>query len=56
MTVLIFGARGKTGRLVVELALDRGHKVSVLMRDPGKVSESVRVIVGDATDRQDVFK
>ena len=56
MKVLIFGASGKTGSLVVDLALARGHEVTVLVRDPAKVNESVRVIVGDATDRQDVFK
>jgi putative NADH-flavin reductase len=35
---LVFGATGRTGRHFVSLALDRGHKVRALVRNPEKVS------------------
>jgi putative NADH-flavin reductase len=50
MKVLVFGASGKTGGLVVERALAMGHEVSVLVRDASKFSVAgVNVIAGDAT-------
>jgi uncharacterized protein YbjT (DUF2867 family) len=56
MKVLVFGASGKTGGLVVERALAKGHEVSVLVRDAGKFTVAgVRVIAGDATKRGDVL-
>jgi putative NADH-flavin reductase len=57
MKILVFGASGKTGSLVVERALAKGYDVTVLIRDASKVKrENVRVLVGDATNREDVFK
>ncbi|MFI9505761.1 NAD(P)-dependent oxidoreductase [Nocardia sp. NPDC052566] len=36
MTALaVLGATGRTGRLVVEQALDRGHRVTAIVRGPG---------------------
>lgn len=50
----IVGATGRTGRYAVAAALQRGHDVAVLVRDPAKVSGDmagrVRVVVGDSTD------
>ena len=37
MKVVIFGASGKTGRVVVERALAEGHEVTVLVRDASKI-------------------
>jgi uncharacterized protein YbjT (DUF2867 family) len=37
MIIAVFGATGDTGRLVVEYALQEGHKVQVLARDPKKL-------------------
>ena len=37
-TFLVLGATGRTGRHFVLLALAKGHKVKVLVRDPGKLS------------------
>jgi len=55
MKVLVFGASGKTGGLVVERALAKGHAVTVLVRDPKKFMQAgVRVVVGDATKAEDV--
>jgi putative NADH-flavin reductase len=56
MRVLIFGATGKTGSLVVERALAKGHKVTVVVRDANKFKkEGVRVLVGDATKLDNVL-
>lgn len=54
MNLAVIGATGRTGIEVVRTALERGHQVSVLVRDPAKlpgdVHDRVRVVVGDATD------
>ncbi len=50
MRLLIVGASGRTGRLLVELALARGHEVTALVRDPARFSAArpgLRVLVGD---------
>ena len=57
MKVLVLGASGKTGALVVERALAKGHQVTVLVRDPTKLTGSgYRVIAGDATVPGDVLR
>ena len=52
MRVTVFGASGRTGRLVVAEALARGAEVTAAVRDPAKASfdERVDVAVGDARD------
>jgi len=56
MNVLVFGATGKTGTLVVERALAQGHALTVLVRDPLKFKiPNVRVITGNATNPSDVL-
>lgn len=37
-TFLVFGATGGTGRHFVKLALDQGHSVKALVRNPAKLS------------------
>jgi len=57
MNLVILGATGGTGRLVVEQALAAGHTVAALVRSPEKLTSSnsrLRVIPGRATDAQDV--
>ncbi|MBB5637103.1 putative NADH-flavin reductase [Pedobacter cryoconitis] len=55
MKVLVFGANGKTGRLVVDRAIASGHEVTVLVRHASlSFPASVRVIVGDALKIMDV--
>jgi putative NADH-flavin reductase len=50
MKVLVLGASGKTGTLVVERALANGHQVTVLVRDSTKLTgNGYHVITGDAT-------
>jgi uncharacterized protein YbjT (DUF2867 family) len=56
MNVLIFGGTGKTGGLVVERALAKGHTVTVLVRNPFKFkTPDVRVRSGNATNPSDVL-
>ena len=51
MRLLVFGANGATGRLVVDEALAAGHRVSAFVRRVGApFPGDVRVIQGDATD------
>jgi putative NADH-flavin reductase len=50
--LLVVGASGRTGRLVVEQALGHGHEVTAFVRDPARLTmshERLRVVVGDAT-------
>ena len=57
MKIALFGATGRTGRVVMELALSAGHEVTVLARDPRKLRQpqkGLRVIEGDARRGSDV--
>ena len=52
MTVLVVGATGSIGRLVVEEALRQGHSVRALVRTPDKARKLPReaqVVLGDVT-------
>jgi putative NADH-flavin reductase len=54
---LIFGATGGTGKQLVEQALERSHRVTAFVRDPGRLALStpaLRVITGDVMSAQDV--
>lgn len=53
MRILVLGASGGIGRLVVEQALGHGHDVTAFVRDPSRLDvkhERLTVFVGDATD------
>jgi putative NADH-flavin reductase len=53
MNVVVFGASGRTGRLVVEQALAKRHAVTAFVRSAAAFVEqppSLRVVVGDALD------
>ena len=58
MNVLVIGAAGKTGSLVVERAVAAGHVVSAFVRNTATYlpPANVRVILGDATDQASVDK
>lgn len=49
MKIAILGASGKTGRVLVSQALQAGHSVSALVRDPARagLDTRVRVVAGD---------
>ena len=52
MTVLVVGATGSIGKLVVEEALREGHAVRALVRNSGKARQlppEAQVVVGDVT-------
>jgi uncharacterized protein YbjT (DUF2867 family) len=51
--LVVFGATGRVGSVVVERALARGHDVTAFVRAPerlGPVADLVAVIIGDAVD------
>jgi putative NADH-flavin reductase len=52
--VLILGATGGTGRLIVSEALVRGFEVTALVRSPSKASDltGAKLAVGDARDEK----
>jgi uncharacterized protein YbjT (DUF2867 family) len=57
MTILVLGATGDTGQLVVQQGLAGGQKIRALVRSPDKLTVSdpgLEVMTGQATDAQDV--
>ncbi len=51
MKILVFGAAGKTGMAVLELAVAGGHEVTAFVRKAEEYKgPNVRVVEGDATD------
>jgi putative NADH-flavin reductase len=53
LNILVLGASGRTGRLVVEQALAAGHTVTAFARDPSKLrlsGENLNIANGDARD------
>ena len=57
MKVLIIGATGGTGRILLEKALDQGHEVTALVRNPSTVAPRdyrPRVLRGNALDPDEV--
>lgn len=53
MKICVFGATGKTGRLVVEQALAAGHEVTASARNPADVTArhaALRVVQGNTDD------
>ena len=57
MKIALFGATGKTGRLVLDRFLSQGHVVTVLVRTPAKLDiqhPNLHVHKGDALIAEDV--
>lgn len=53
MRLLIAGAAGRTGRILVRLALEHGHEVTALVHDPARTlpaHERLAVVAGEADD------
>lgn len=53
MDVLVIGATGRTGRLLAQSALERGHHVTALVRAPerlGPLADRLHVLHGDVLD------
>ena len=59
-TIAVFGGTGKVGAHFIQLALDAGYNLQVLVRNQSKFNhsdhENVDMIVGDATNMDDVEK
>ncbi len=59
MTILVVGASGATGRLLVQQLLSRGHQVRVVVRSPDKLRDTIKnddnlsVIVASVLDLSD---
>lgn len=54
MKIAVFGATGIVGRAVVNEALKKGHEVTVLTRDAGKITtryEHLHVVEGNVADK-----
>ncbi|MET0726587.1 MAG: SDR family oxidoreductase [Leifsonia sp.] len=57
MDIVIFGANGPTGRLLVEQALTAGHRATAVTRDPARFplhGASLRVVAADVHDAKAV--
>jgi putative NADH-flavin reductase len=52
MKIIVFGANGRTGKLIVKQALAKGHAVTAYVRSPGGLPQDphLRVIEGDTND------
>lgn len=56
MKLTVFGANGRTGRPLVQQALDKGHEVVAFVRDPAKLPlqhERLTIMQGDAMEDVD---
>jgi putative NADH-flavin reductase len=58
LNILVYGASGKIGSHVVDEALNRGHRVTAVSRDPSRITQShhnLRVVQGNILDPDSVF-
>ena len=57
MKILVLGANGRTGKLVVDYALSRGHQVAGLVKSSwDDAPANVKVVVGDVNNYEDIYK
>ncbi|GCE21333.1 NAD(P)-dependent oxidoreductase [Dictyobacter kobayashii] len=59
MNIALFGATGMVGQRILAEALQRGHNVTVIVRDPARFTiahQNLKVVPGDATDADSVAK
>jgi len=57
MKILLFGATGRTGKIILQKALKDGHEVTAIVRDPSKLDRSnAKIIQGTPYDRETVMK
>ncbi len=57
LNILVYGATGKIGSLVVDEALNRGHIVTAVSRNPGKIVQShqnLSAVEGDLLDADSI--
>jgi putative NADH-flavin reductase len=57
MKILVLGITGKTGSHAARIAIERGHKVVGIARDPGKVTvQGAEIVTGTPYDLETVQK
>lgn len=59
MKVLLLGATGRTGKLVLDQAIKAGHEVNCLVRSPERVKtqhDSLQIFQGDTRDKANLVK
>jgi putative NADH-flavin reductase len=57
MKILLFGATGRTGKLILQKALKDGHEVTAIVRTPSKLNASeAKIIEGTPYDKETVNK
>src|SRR5258708_1171565 len=59
MKLFVIGATGRTGREIVQQALDRGHEVTAFVRSPegiGVGNKRLAVVKGNAMDENQLFQ
>jgi putative NADH-flavin reductase len=57
LRILVYGATGKVGRHVVDEALQRGHTVTAVSRDPSRIErqhDNLSAVAGDLLDPQSI--
>jgi uncharacterized protein len=57
LKITVYGGTGNIGRRIVQEALNRGHEVKVVVRDPSRVSQQspkLSVVKGDVLDSKQV--
>lgn len=57
-SIAVVGATGSTGKEVIRLALQKGYRITAIVRKPASItpSENLRVAAGDVTDRSSLLK
>jgi putative NADH-flavin reductase len=59
LKITVYGGSGNIGQRIVKEALDRGHEVTVVARDPSRVTEKharLKAVKGDILDSKAVAK
>jgi uncharacterized protein len=58
MKIVIVGASGRTGRVLVKQALVRGHTVTAVVRDPSKLvsAQTLTVVKANVFDTDDLIE
>lgn len=57
MKILVLGSTGRTGKLVIEEAIRRGHKISAIARNPEKLKDyQIDITTGTPYDYETVKK
>ncbi len=54
MKIALFGAKGTIGQRILKEAVERGHEVTVIVRDPATYEGTEKVAAGDATTAESV--